>query len=94
MIRRQRQIFVLDVADGPAFAFEAETASAAAALAQSPWFARALGDFCAKRRTTLRAGAAFSTRPASDSEAALYRARAAEFIEATDRMLFARITGT
>jgi hypothetical protein len=92
MKRRDRQIFVLDVADEPAFAFEAESARAAEALAQSPWFVRALGDFCAKRRTALSASAAISTRMATDSEVALYRERTAEFIDATDRILFTHIT--
>ena len=94
MMRRERQIFVLDVADEPAFAFGAESARAAEALAQAPWFVRALGDFHAKRRKTWDAGAAVFTRAATESEAALYRERAAEFADAIDRILLAHITET
>jgi hypothetical protein len=92
MMRRERRVFVLDVADEPAFAFEAESAKVAEALAQSPWFLGALGDFCAKRRKGWQANPALSTRAASEAEAALYRERAAEFTDTTDRLLLAHIT--
>ena len=91
-MRNESQIYALDVANEPAFVFEAENAHAAKALAQSPWFARALGDFHAKRRKPWDASAAVSTRPATEAEAALYRDRVAEFADASDRILVAHLT--
>jgi len=92
MMRKQPQIFALDVANEPAFVFEADDAHAAKALARSPWFVRAFGDFCAKRRKPWDASAALSTRPATEAEAALYRDRVAEFADASDRALVAHLT--
>jgi hypothetical protein len=93
MARTERQIFVLDVANEPAFAFEADNTRAAEALVLAPWFLRALEDFCAKRRKARSANAGMSTRAATEAEATLYRERAAEFAEAADHVLVAHLTG-
>ncbi len=93
MMRRRQQIFVLDIADQPAFAFEAENARAAALLVQTPRFARAFDDFCAKRGKAWTETAVVSTRAATDAEAALYRDRVAGFADATDQILVAHSPG-
>jgi hypothetical protein len=88
---QQQQVFVLDVADGPAFAFEAESAGAAEALIQARWFVRALGDFCA-RRTMDRDRLVLRARAATQAEAFLYWDRAAEFAEESGQILLAPIS--
>jgi len=92
MMRKNPLIFTLDVANEPAFVFQAENAHAAEALVQAPRFARALGDFYAKRRKPWDVRAAVSMRPATEAEAALYQDRLAEFADVSDRVLVARLT--
>ena len=92
MMRRRQQIFVLEIADRPAFVFEAENAHAAELLAQTPRFLRVFDDFRAKHGRPWTASATVSARAATDAEAALYRDRVAEFADATDRMLVAHLT--
>jgi len=91
-MRIGKQIFVLDVADEPTFAFEADGEATAEALLQSPWFALAVADFCAKRDKALNENGRFFARPATDVEASLYRTLADEFAEVTDRLLIAHLT--
>jgi hypothetical protein len=88
---RQQQIFVLDLADGPAFAFEAESAVAAEALVSTPWFAQALDDFCARGCKTWGRNSPVRARAASETEALLYLERVAEFAEESGQLLMAHI---
>jgi hypothetical protein len=88
---RQRQIFVMDLADGPAFAFEAESAVAAEALVGTPWFARALDDFCTKGRKTWGRNSPVRARAASEAEASRYLERACEFAEESGQFLMAHV---
>jgi len=92
MSRTEHRIFVLDIANQPALAFEADSAFAAEALISASWFTEAVEDFCKKRRK-IRNGT-FPTRPrlATDVEASLYRERADEFAELTDHFLIAHIS--
>lgn len=91
-MRTGKQIFVLDVADEPTFAFEADGEATAEALLQSPWFALAVADFCAKRDKALNENGRFFARLATEAEASLYRTLADEFAEVTDRLLIAHLT--
>lgn len=91
-MRTATQIFVLDVADEPTFAFEADGVSTAEALVQSPWFVLAVADFCSKRDKALNEHGRFVARLATEAEASLYRTLADEFAEATDRLLIAHLT--
>jgi hypothetical protein len=101
-MRTGTQIFVLDVADEPTFAFEAEGVGTAEALARSPWFAFTVADFFAKRGKALTEEAltekaltengCFFARLATEAEASLYRTLADEFAEVTDRLLIAHLT--
>jgi hypothetical protein len=88
-----KKIFVLDIADAPTFAFEADSVTTAEALVQSPWIARAVTDFCAKRGKALNGNGHLFARLATEAEASLYRDLADEFTEATDRFLVAHLTG-
>ena len=88
---RQTQIFVLDLANRPAFAFEAESAVAAEELVSAPWFARALDDFCARRCKTWRPDHPVCARAASETETSRYLDRIAEFAEESGQLLLAHI---
>lgn len=90
-MRPGTQIFVLDVADEPTFAFEADGVADAEALVQAPRFAWAVSDFCAKRGKPEN-GHLFA-RLATEAEASLYRSLADEFAEAADRVLIAHLAG-
>jgi hypothetical protein len=89
---RQPQIFVLDLADGPAFAFEAESAVVAEALVSAPWFARALDDFCTRGRKTWGGNNPVRARAASEAEASRYLERVAEFAEESAQLLMAHVS--
>jgi hypothetical protein len=91
MAQRQRRVFVLDVADGPAFAFEADNAVAADALVRTPWFARAFSDFRARGHKTCNSNGPLRARAATEAETSLYWDCAAEFAEETEQLLLARI---
>jgi hypothetical protein len=91
-MRTATQIFVLDIAERPTFAFEADSACTAEALARSPWFAFAVADFFAQRGKALNENGRFFARLATEAEASLYRTLADEFAEATDRFLIAHLT--
>ncbi len=90
-MRTGSHIFVLDVADEPAFAFSADSADAVYSLVRKPWFTQALDDFCAKRRNARMGIGLVRMRAATEAEASLYRDRAAEFVEETDDFLIAHI---
>lgn len=93
MAQQQRHVFVLDIADGQALAFEAENAAAAELLIRAPRFARAVGDFCCMKgcRTWDRDGRPLHARAATQAEASLYWNRAAEFAEESGQLLLAHI---
>jgi hypothetical protein len=91
-MQTETQIFVLDVADEPTFAFEVDGVTTADALVQSPWFARAIVDFCARRGKALNEHGHLFARLATEAEASLYRTLADEFAEARDRFLIAHLS--
>jgi len=82
---------VLEVADEPTFAFEVDGATTADALVQSPWFARAVIDFCARRGKAQNEDGHLFARLATEAEASQYRTLADEFAEARDRFLIAHL---
>jgi hypothetical protein len=90
-MQKGRLIFVLEVADEAAFAFEAKSAIAAEALVHEPWFFGAVTDFLAKRHKAWNGNVSLCTRAATNAEATLYRDRAAEFAEAMDNFLIAHL---
>jgi hypothetical protein len=89
---RQPQIFVLDLADGPAFAFEAGSTVAAEELVSAPWFARALDDFSTRGRKTWGRNNPVRARAASEAEASRYLERVAEFAEESAQLLMAHVS--
>jgi hypothetical protein len=82
-------IFVLDIAEQPCFAFEADHLNAAEQIVRSPWLLQALDEFCRARRPA--DGGQLFLRAATDHEAALYRDRADEFAEAETQFLIAHL---
>ena len=91
MQRAQRAIFVVDVASEASFAFEAKSLGQAEACAQAPWFLRSLDRFLAQHGRGCAADLAPRTRPASEAEAASYRALADEFAETSDCFFVAHL---
>jgi hypothetical protein len=89
---RRLPIFVLDVRDQAGFAFEAESLARAEEFARSPWFARAVGQFCARRRKALNSQSSLSVRAATASEALTYRNFADEFADRSDDVLVADLS--
>jgi hypothetical protein len=82
-------VFVIDIAQLPAFAFEADHVDAARQIVGSAWLLRALDAFCRVRRPA--DGRQLRLRTATDREAALYRDRADEFAEAEPHFLIAHL---
>lgn len=82
-------VFVLDIAEQPAFAFQADDISMAEQIARSEWLLQALDRFCRVRRPA--EGRQLHLRAATDVEAALYRSRADEFAESEPRLLIAHL---
>ena len=82
-------VFVLDLAERPAFAFEADSFDAARRITRSHWLLQALDAFCRARRRA--DGGQLQLRCATDHETALYRDRADEFAEAETRFLIAHL---
>ena len=82
-------VFTLDMAEQPAFAFEADDLDAAQRLVRSEWLLQALERFCSTRVPELDRGGRLCLRRATRDEATLYRARAEEFAEATPHVLIA-----
>ena len=89
--RPKRSVFVLDLADESALAFEAESAVAAEWLTQETWFTRSLADFRRSRPARQIELASGRIRMATEAEAALYQDRATEFAELSDDVLVAHI---
>jgi hypothetical protein len=83
------EIFVLDIAERPAFAFGADSLDAARRMARSDWMQLALDGFCRARRPT--AAGQFQLRYATDEEAAFYRDRVDEFADPTTQVLIAHL---
>jgi hypothetical protein len=86
-----KQVFVLDVADEPTFAFEADGMTAAAALVQLPWFTSAVTGFRARRGKVFDSNDPLFARMATEAEASLYRGLADEFADATGCFLVAHL---
>ncbi|WP_315701154.1 MULTISPECIES: hypothetical protein [unclassified Bradyrhizobium] len=91
MCLHRTQVFVLDIAGRPAFAFEAADHDGARRLARSERLLQALDDYCRAKR--LGAGGQLQIRAATMAEAASYYDMADEFAETAPRLLVARITG-
>jgi hypothetical protein len=92
MERSEPQIFVLDVIDKRAFAFEADSVAQAEELVRAPRFTAALDGFCS-RKGEARTHASCLTRPATEAEASIYRDFASEFADASGRILVAHLPG-
>ncbi|WP_146687357.1 hypothetical protein [Bradyrhizobium canariense] len=89
----ERSIFVLEIADAPAFAFEAESCSQAAEVARSPWFTRALDKFYLRRRESWDWNRPpLRLRVATTTEATVYRDFACEFADALDCFLVTHLS--
>jgi hypothetical protein len=86
---QQPEIFVLDIAQRPAFAFAADSLDGARCMARSDWMLLALDRFCRVRRPG--AAGQFQLRCATDSEAAVYHDRADEFADPTAQILIAHL---
>jgi hypothetical protein len=82
-------VFVVDIAEVPAFAFEADDFDAARYIVGSHWLLQPLDAFCRVRRPADRGQ--LCLRAAADHEAALYRDRADEFAEAERRFLMVHL---
>jgi hypothetical protein len=78
-------VFVIELQGSPAFAFEANCISHADELARSPWFTRALDEFCLRRDKT--GAAIISLRAATGAEASIYQDLASEFASETKDFL-------
>jgi hypothetical protein len=89
MSLRHTPVFILSIAERPAFAFEADNFNAATQISRSPWLLQALDEFCRARRPA--DGGQLFLRAATDHEAALYRDRADEFAEAETQFLIAHL---
>jgi len=85
------QVFILDMAERPVFAFEASDFEMAQRLARSQWLLQALDRFCSTRAPAQDSRGRLRLREATRDEAALYRARAEEFADATPRFLIAHL---
>lgn len=85
------QIFVLDLADEPAFAFEAADTDGAQRIARSDWLLHALDGFCRARRAAKRGR--LRLRSATPTEAAIYLDLADEFADTAPQMLIAHLAG-
>jgi hypothetical protein len=92
MPHRQRTIFVLDIRNEAAFAFEAETLVQAEGLTHAPWFARAVGEFYASKHGRCDDGVARRIRSATKREASTYRDYADEFADLSDHFLIAHLS--
>ncbi|WP_407157705.1 hypothetical protein [Bradyrhizobium sp. STM 3557] len=86
---QQPEVFALDLAERPAFAFAADSLDGARRMARSDWMRLALDRFCRIRRPG--AAGQFQLRCATDSEAAAYHERADEFADPTDQVLIAHL---
>jgi hypothetical protein len=86
---QQPEVFVLDIAERPAFAFAANSLDGARQMARSDWMLLALDRFCRVRRPG--AAGQFQLRCATDSEAAFYHDRADEFAAPTAEVLIAHL---
>jgi hypothetical protein len=82
-------VFVLDLAERPAFAFAADSFDTARQITRSQSLLQALNSFCRIRRPADQAQ--LQLRAATEDEAALYRDRADEFAEPETRFLIAHL---
>jgi hypothetical protein len=81
----EQTVFVIELPGSPAFAFEAKSRLHADELARSPWFTRALDEFCLRRN---KMGASMrSLRAATETEASIYQDFACEFASETNDFL-------
>jgi hypothetical protein len=92
MQQGQRPIFVLDVLDKADFAFEAESLAQARELSQAPWFVQAVSAFYSRKCRERTNGTFRCTRPATETEASIYRDFADEFAEGADCFLIAHLS--
>ena len=90
-MRSERAIFVLDVAGEADFAFEADSFAQAEEFAQAPWLLRSVGQYFARHGRACQGGFPSKARPASEAEAAAYRALADEFAATLDCFFVAHL---
>lgn len=93
MPAKERSIFVAELIDMSAFAFEAEHTSQAEEFAHAPWFVRAVSSFHRQSRRLPNERVAVRTRPATEQEASLYRDLAIEFADEARDFLVAPLPG-
>jgi hypothetical protein len=86
----EQTVFVIELPGSPAFAFEAKSRLHADELARSPWFTRALDEFC--RRSDKTGASIRSLRAATDTEASIYQDLASEFASETNDFLVAHLS--
>jgi hypothetical protein len=77
----RRTIYVVDVVDAPSFAFEAQSPGQTEAYTHAPRFLQSLSQFFAQHDQGCQHSLTPRTRPASETEAAIYLALADEFAE-------------
>jgi hypothetical protein len=92
MQQGQRPIFVLDVVDNAHFAFEADSLAQAQELSQAPWFVQAVSAFNSRKCRERTDGTVRRTRPATETEASIYRDVADEFADRSDCFLIAHLS--
>jgi hypothetical protein len=91
MASEHPQVFILDLAERPAFAFEADNLEVAQRLVRSEWLLQALDRFFSTRSPALDNRGRLRLRKATRDEAMLYRARAEEFSDVTPHFLIAHL---
>jgi hypothetical protein len=92
MQQGQKPIFVLDISDKADFAFEAESLAQAQELSQAPWFVQAVSAFYARKCRERTNGTFRGTRPATETEASIYRDLADEFADESNCFLIAHLS--
>ena len=89
MSQQPTEVFVLDIAERPAFAFAADSLDGARRMARSDWMLLALDRFCRARRPA--AAGSVRLRCATDEEATYYHDRVDEFADPTAQLLIAHL---
>jgi hypothetical protein len=87
----ERTVYVIELRELGAFAFEARNEVDAENLARSHWFVQAIDRFCSGRFGTANADS--HLRSATDEEASAFQDLADEFADAASSFLVAHLSG-
>jgi hypothetical protein len=90
---KAKAVFVLDRPGAPPLAFEAQSWTEAASLAQSIWFNEAVGKFPAVKASSCTIQGEYRVRAATSIEADIYRQLCEEFDGPTRQLLVANLSG-